>query len=833
MPDTQQAPVILAAPETPFADSGPLSESPPEAIGLLPWTESTSPFAAATGAGFERADEETELFFETLDELHDEGFEEALAELAAETAQASAVRLHGETPDAFGAQRERLAEAHLNGVAGEAERCIQRFTDHVRLVDPQTVSEAELETLLDRFDAGGTTLTPAAEQFLGTLIKKAKSVVKKAVDTAKKVAGKIVSAIPGLGAILKKLKGLIRPLLRRVLAMAIGRLPAPLQQPARHLARRLGIGETEVESFEALEDEAEEETLADGFAGAPVGVLDPETLAESFDAALAEAMLSPEALEETEAFGLDSELDVAMGTELEQLAAARARFMDRVRSAGDGEDLAPAMEQFVPAILPALRLGLRLIGRSRVVNFLATYLAQLIGKWVGPQAATPLARAVVDVGLRIVGLERDDTGELEADIVPGLLAATVEDTVRRVAEQPDHMLEDEGLLQVAVAEAFEQSVAANFPAPLVRPDLRLAPSLGGTFVVRHARTPHAYKVFSRTPEIDLSPAQAGAVRSFGGTTLDAALRAQGLTLPGRFRVRIFEASAGTTLPTLARLEGILGPSGTHGAYGQLHPLTRANATALLREPQLGVDVPSRFLQSRHRISVGQRFFALVPVGQRPAPAPAPTREGPACEPGKPSDRRMRIDLRRGEARIALYFSEPDAQRLAAAVGSDPANPALLKGLLDALRAANRSVGRSDGAVQIPDASRPPPDSSAASRTSADGNGDQSEWEAEADNFWEAEWERGARGRRRSRGGRRRSDRVAPRQRARLRRRIRAAAATALSAWARTGGQEFVRAAQDAQCGVTVHIRVTGLGDRGSGRNAGSATVGVRPGRGRP
>jgi hypothetical protein len=831
MPDTQ-APIAVAAPETPFADPSAFAESPVEAIGLLPWTESPSPFTATGAGGFELEDEEAQLFLETVEELQDEDFGEALAELAAETAEASAVRLQGEAPDTFGPQRERLAEAHLDGIAGEAERCIQRFIDHVQQVDPETVSESELETLLARFDVGGATLSPAGEQFLGKLIKKAKSVVKKVAKAAKNVASKVVSAIPGLGAILKKLKGLIRPLLKRVLAMAIGRLPAPLQQPARDLARRLGIGESEEESFEALEDEAGEETLAEGFAGSPVGVLDPETLAESFDAVLAGALLSLEALEEGEAFGHDEGLDAVAGTELEQLATARARFMDRVRSARDGEDLGPAMDQFVPAILPALRLGLRLIGRTRVVNFLAKYLARLIGKWVGPSVATPLSRAVVDVGLRVVGLEHDDKGELETDVVPGMLAATVEDTVRRLAEQPDHMLEDEGLLQVAVSEAFEQSVAANFPAALVRPDLRMAPSLGGTFVVRHARTPHTYKKFSRTPEIDLSPSQATAVRSFGGTTLDAALRSEGLSLPGRFRVSVLEASAGTTLPTLARLEGILGPSGTHGAYSQLHPLTRANATALLREPLLGVDVPSRFLQSRHRISVGQRFFHLQPVGQRPIPLPAPTREEPSCDPGKPSDRRMRIDVARGEARIALYFSEPDAQRLAAAVGSDPASPGLLKGLLDALRAANRSVGRSDGAVQIPDAPIEPAPAASTPPGSPDDAGGQSEWEAEWEALWEAEWERRARGRRR-RSRRRRSHRVDPRQRARLRRRIRAAAATALAAWARTGGQEFVRAAQDAKCGVTVLIRVTGLSGRGSGGAGSSATVSVAPGRTRP
>lgn len=818
MPDTQQV-GILVAPETPFAEQSPVEETGPESLGLMPWTETASPFGEGGGASFELEDEETELFLETFEDLRDESFDEALAELVAETSEAAGVGLQGESPDAFWSARERLAEFHLDPIGAEAERCIQRFMEHLAPVDPDSISEAELESLLERFDPGATTVSPAGEQFLGGLIRKAKNVVKKVV----KVAKKVVSKIPFLGAILKKLKGLIRPLLKRVLGMAIGRLPAPLQQPARILAKKLGIGELEGESFDELADEAEEETLAEGFAGSPVGVLDPETLAESFDAALAGAMVAPESLEEAESFGHD-EADFPVGTELEQLAAARARFMGRVRSAGDDDDLGPAMEQFIPAILPALRLGLRLVGRTKVVNFLAKYLARLIGRWVGPKLSQPLSRAVVDVGMRVIGLEAEGEAEFEADVVPTMLASTVEDTVRRLAEQPDHVLEDESLLQVAVAEAFEQSVAANFPDTLVRPDLRIAPSLGGAFVTRHARTPHAFKTFTRSPEIELSPAQAAAIRTFGGVTLDAALRGHGLTLPGRFRVQVFEAGAGTTLPTLARLAGILGPSGSHGAFSHLHPLTRATATALLREPRLGVDVPSRFLQSRHRISVGQRFFHLQPVGQRPTPAPAPTRMAPACDPGQASDRRMRIDLRRGEARIALYFSEPDAQKVAAAVGADPASPVLLKALLESVRAAGRSVGRSDGAVQIPAGGPDRP----ASGTGLPTGGGESEWEAQWEAQWEDEWERRARHRR---GNNRRSHRVSPAQRARLRRRIRAAAATALAGWARTSGQGFVQAAQDARCGVTVLIRVSGLG--ATGGTKATATVRLEPGRSGP
>jgi hypothetical protein len=792
--------------ETPFAES--LSEAAEEAepgvLGLLPWTESMSPFAEAIGGELEAEGPAGEVITEAFESLEDESFAEALAELIGETAEAADQRIQGEQPMQLAEQRFRLADAHLAPIGLEAEQCVQRFIDELQHLDPESLSPIQLDEALDRFDAGPSTVTPAGEEFIGGLIKKAKSVVK----SVAKAAGSVAKA--ALGPILNKLKALIRPLLRRVLAAAINRLPAALHEPARALARKLGIGESESETEATFEAEAEAEFLEEGFAATPVTAVDPETLAESFDAALAESVLGGEALEQGESFGHVREglAEPESGTQLESLAEARSAFMTQLQAASDNENLGPAVEQFIPAILPALRLGIRLVGRPKVVNFLAGFLAKLIGKWVGPQLSRPLSQAVVDVGLRIVGLEQGRPGELEAEAVPALLAATVEDTVRRLSEQPEHMLEDESLLQVAVSEAFEQAVAANFPSALVRPALRIAPSLGGAFVTRHPRRPFAYKRFTRVPEVELTEAQVEAMRSFGDVTVAAALRAGGLKLPAKFRVHIFEACAGTTLPRLARLEGIRGPGG-RGAYGRLHPLTVANATALLREPKLGVDVPGRFLESRHRISVGQRFFYLEPIGQAwVAPPLVVTREAAACDPARPSDARIRISIRRGEARLVLFFSEADAQRIAAAASAGPGGSALQRALLDAARNAQRRVGHPHGPARMRH---------------------EMEFEFESE----------------QRPGRRRRARVhwlPPALRIALRRQIGAAASRAVAEWARTRGQEFVTAAQDPACGVTVRIDVRGLsgvpaptgsGTPGTRPTGAATTVTVTPGRGKP
>ena len=75
------------------------------------------------------------------------------------------------------------------------------------------LAEAELEAWLERFDPDLGALSPASEEFIGGLVKKAKSVVRK-VATVAKTVGKLAS--PLLMPMLGKLRGLVRPLLEQL-----------------------------------------------------------------------------------------------------------------------------------------------------------------------------------------------------------------------------------------------------------------------------------------------------------------------------------------------------------------------------------------------------------------------------------------------------------------------------------------------------------------------------------------------------------------------------------------------------------------------------------------
>ncbi|WP_108252797.1 hypothetical protein [Planctomonas deserti] len=769
--------------EAPFAETpigeqmgeGPI-EPRTEALGFLPWAEDFSPFTEAGSSG--PASEAETLLDEAFEAVRDEAFDEAVGELLAETEDVVSQRFSDEAPTP-GAQfeKERLAENYLAPVLLASEQYLDRLTDSLGGQDLESLDELQLDEVLDRLDPSGSEVSPAGEEFIRGIVRKAKKAVKFVVNTAKKV-GKAAGGL--LLTALKGLKKLISPLLKRVLSFAIGRLPAPLQAPARLLSRKLfGESEYEYETYE--EDEYEGDRENEDFASSPAIATDTEALVESFDAALAEALITDESVTaESESFDLEQEYEGVQGSlELEALAEARGRLIDALQNARDGEDLTPAVEQFVPVLLAALRVGIRIVGRPRVVNFLAKYLAQLIGKWVGPQLARPLSVAIVDTGLRLASFEQMEP-ENEAEAVPVLLASTIEDTIRGLAESEEYQLEDEDLMQFATAQAFERAVAANFPEQLVRPGLRRAPALGGRFVARRPRSPRPYRRYSRTPEIEVTGAVAGRVRSFGGVTLAASLKAAGVTLPMKARVHIFQATVGTSLRRIAAQERKR--RGATFSSRSLHPLTPSAAALLLKEPGLGVAVSPVFLRSRQRVAAGQRFYYLEPVS---AGAVAPTggaRRRPAA--GQPTQGWLVLDTIASRVTAALYFSEPDAQKIAEGVRAGRGSAAVVPAVSAAMDGLAQSFATPNGRVRI-----------------------VKEYE-EGEEFLGPILKR-----------------LMPVLISALRKAIKAWIMRVVAEWVRTKGAEFVRAAADPRSGVTITVSLVNVPGMPIVRQALNGTLG--------
>jgi len=757
MLNQQESSHLFAAQENPFAEAFAETGNG-AAIGFAPWSENLTPFAATLDGGASQS-ETDRLVAEVYAELRDEAFDEALAFLAEETEQALDERFVGETP-ASAQERERYADAHLAPVRFEAQQYLQALEAGMAGLDVGSLSEQQLDEVLERFDPLIGELTPAGEEFIGKLIKKAKGIVKTVANVAKSV-GKVAGSL--LGPVLNKLRGLINPLLRRVLSFAIGRLPAPLQPHARALAARF--------TSEAAEESIDEAQVS------PANLTDMESLAESFDAAIAEALAGDAAAEfEGEAFGATDESEIET-RELEVLAEARGALIERLRDADEDEDLAPAIEQFVPALLGALRLGINLVGRPKVVGFLANYLGQLIGKWVGPQLKGPLSNAIVDTGLRLISLEAEDRAQLERsdEVAPVALASVVEDTVRQFAENEDYVFEDEELTQLATAEAFSQAVATHFPPRFVRASLQQAPSLGGTFVSRRPRSLRPYRKYNRTPDIQLTSQIADTLPTFGGSTVGAAMRAAGAQFPIRARMHIYQSAPGTTLQRMVRTDR----SGAGAGRGYIntanvHPLTPAAAGVLLREPKLGVAVPAAYLRSRQRIAAGQRFYILEPVG---AGAPPTLPAGPA---GQAAARRLRasrawasVNMRQARITVGIYLSEAETQKIVAAIRKGQGSLALLQ----ALTRTYQDMERLSAGGQAP-----------LRMLREDGE--------DGETFEDFAAQRGKL--------------LPPGLTAQLRQRLRAWVMPALTKWARANAEAFVRAAGHPDPGVTVRIRLTAV-----------------------
>lgn len=677
-------------PETPFlpdlAALRPAPLSPARAFGPARELESpfTSEYALEGGAqpvpGAER-------YARLLGELYDSELEEALTDLVNEAASLAEDRFARETGDPARERQdaERAVAEFLEPLEREATAMLERLADAAGERDAGSMTEAEVEALFERVQPGGAMPSPVFEDFLKKLWNKAK----KAVKSVAKVVGKVLP----INAVLGKLKALVRPLLQRVLRFAIDKLPAAVRPAARQLASRfLGV-KAEAEAEEPLSRRTQ-------------AAADPATIQEELDARLAASLLGGEDVE-AELEDEDAREAAAFGPvdPLRELEEARDQFARDVAALRPGQDPTPAVEHFIPAILAAAKIAIGIIGRQRVVNFLASLVAKLISKFVGPEAATALSRALVDTGLRLVSLET--APEAERLAAGYTVASTVEDTVNRlVADAPAEAWESEGLLEAYTLEAFEKAAAGNFPDATIRPELRESAQAPGAWVLMPAQGRRKrYKKYTRVLEAQLTPQMAQWIRSFGGVRLATVLQDRygvARDAPVQVRLHLYEAIRGTTLSHVALHEKGLPGLGTarRSSWTLLHPLTPCTAGLLFQEPGLGADVADRFLSDRNLVDVGQRFFFVEIPGVTPRPlAPAPGTGGRVACRDDASRTSLVLDFPRGQIRLYLFYSEADAQQLLGQLQkrSPGAIPALFAPGLDA---SLRAIFRGDAPKRL-------------------------------------------------------------------------------------------------------------------------------------
>lgn len=698
--------MTVAMPRSPFLDvqSFLTAEEAPSSTPAQSDLPSRSPFLSLyelDGQAWEVVDDNPvrEAYATLINELYDEEFDVALYELG------SYLRgLHDEQLS-MGAPREeadRLVTQHFTQLSSASDETIDAMGREFGWRDETGIMDQEIDSFLDAYTTSPE-LDPQFEQFFGALKKKFKKFAKAAVGAV----GKVVKSVANiaLGPLLSRLKGVVKSLLKRVLQRAIGRLPAPLQPVAQKLAQKLGFSKPKpaVPSMaisapppppppaappdlsaadaaasvpsEPSTPSAPSDPSADGAAIAPdaadAGVQEPvgadsPTPQEEFNDLIACAFLA----RDQDEFNLETGQVLASYTDravpvFAELDDAREQFIDELNGLKEGESAEPAIQRFLPLAMAPLKLGLKILGRQKLINFLAKLLAKLVAKLVGPQAAPALSRSIVGAGLTLFGLEIPEAER--SDLAGSAVAATVEETLNRIAALPAYVLDNQELLEGFALEAFEQAAASTLPAVLSENTYRQRPELleagldaGWVLLPLYGRK--RYKKCTRPFQVRVSPYMALEVDSFEAEPLAEYLEDQ-LGLPEgaevEAEVSLYEALPGTTLGDIARGEReTLGSALSDQANAmQLHPLTPETASTLLNKPGLG----RTSLYDPTRLKVGERFYSLSIPGRRPLSVP-----GEGYRPQ--SRRRLRLNITLNsvldQVSICLFLSEVKAQKLA-------------------------------------------------------------------------------------------------------------------------------------------------------------------------
>lgn len=597
MPHQETSGLLLS----PFGSTSLLRENEDEAvIAEMPMTELASPFAEAMAVNDE-TEFETLAFEAVMEEIRDDRFEEAVQGLIDEAAArhlTSSAAWSSEAESGLLAVNE--VEAWLGGVETESDRFIARLEERFSGRTIETFNFEEFEAEADRMIAETAPASIATEQFFKALKKKAKRLVKGAVKLAKKGLRAIGKLLP-LNKIFAALRKMVQPLLKRVLQVALNRLPASVRPLAQTLAAKLFGNREAVET----EWEGVDQTTA-------------TALTEAFDARLAEAILNPadaklaELVTEAEA-----EARSLPHEPIAELDAARARLTQQLEAAVPGVAPLAELEQFVPVVmsaLPIVRMGLKLIGRDKVVRFLANKLANLVKGHIGQQAAQMLAHPIVDVGMRLLSLEAESSASRNAVGMESIVA-TLEDTLRTVAELPADAFADPLRLEAETQEAFMEAAARHIPRALLSRNLRTVETGVNrgvwVYMPRVTRPCYRYKKYTHAFPVAISQPVARAVRFPAGDTLEKRLLDAGAQVwPVQAEVHLFETLPGTQLGHIAAFE-----AEAHDETGNVSDIAAEFeafspeiAGMLIHEPGLGLSP-----EAKRRT---KRLFRIVAPGLR-------------------------------------------------------------------------------------------------------------------------------------------------------------------------------------------------------------------------
>lgn len=652
--------------ETPFADTSLLREEPsekdetPAVYNFV--REAPSPFQQTfemNGAGGSPFANE---FVNLVGELNDTEFTDAVYELAADLEDTWNPKVANEATmgQNYMPFVNRKAEDYFRPLISASENMIDRAAQHFSSANG---TEAEVDRFFNETDFSNGELSPVQDQFFGKLVNKVKSAVKKGIS--------VVGKLNPVNILLNKLKKLIRPLLERVLKFALGKLPKNLQPYAQQLAAKFL-------NLPVVQKVAPKQEPATDVLDAVQSELDNNIANLVF--AQAEQDADYFVMEYASAAEANDHLDNESGY-TPSLDVARQQFIAELNNLKEGESPAPAIERFLPVALMALRPivkpAIAMIGRPKIINFLAGLLAKLVGKYVPEKIARPLAGSIIDVGMKVIGFE---TNEDNSALAHETLVDTIEETVQLM--ELDEVTDDEETLTQDLLTAFETAVTNHFPSQYIREELRSTKDNAVWVLMPRSGGKHLYKKYTKVFDAVIDPQAAMSITTYRGLPLANFLKDKlGLdpTKNIQARVHLFKALKDTKLSSIHKHENIPGFNAAQPhAWVQLHPLSKVAAAMLLKEPSLGRDLPKEYTTKRSHIKAGQQFYYLEIAGARLRFFQKNGYPGSGGKPVHSADIRGTINFIKSEIKLHYYFSEEESKSIVEKLnGTDGADVATI------------------------------------------------------------------------------------------------------------------------------------------------------------
>ncbi len=550
-------------------------------------------------------------YYDTLHELHDNEFETAVDNMIAEMQENFA------SYEAGGSflnenSTQQLAANYLQPILNETNQLFESLAFELEGMPLQQMSEQELESTLDNIAfRQNENFTPAQEFFFKKLAAKVKAVAKKVI----KVAGKLSPT----HIIFKKLKDLVGPLIKRILAKALNRLPASVRDIAIELANKLFKGKLNLNADNAGVDDAPEENNVggeEGFIGAEgesPTVYPSQNIQAEFDHYLAQYIQTDnETVQNNLLAEYERSVESEQENELESVEIARENFIQELGKLSESEDPTPALENFLPVVMKvamkALKVAVNMIGREKVVTLLAGLIAKWIQKFLDPEKAQKLSLVMADKGLKLLKLEATEN-ENDNRVVFEAIANTVQEAATKIGGFNEEVLGNQELFAYEAYQAFENAAASYFPDNAIKYEARESETDNGYWTKKGK-----YSKFTKVFEVSLDNNQLKSIQTFGGVNLLNFVKdTLGLQAnkPIEAKVHIFKVYNGATLSSIALNEKIKGLGNSNrSSYNQIHLLTTQAASILLGQPNLGKNVRSVANRNRDKIFIDERFFFL-------------------------------------------------------------------------------------------------------------------------------------------------------------------------------------------------------------------------------